>query len=146
MGELISKAVYEGVQDAILKQNGLYAGRNIFQRLKERRINIYSLVSSVSYDCMPDKNKTFIALEELLIDPLFSGFLESALAISDNYEKGLINNLSAYNLHCIRVAEKIAGKKIALLNDLVGIDDIPIVLKSSLNALLNGIYFRKNGS
>ena len=145
MGELISKAVYEGVQEAIYKQNGFYAGRNIFQRLKERRISIYGLVSSVKCDCMPEKNKTVGALEELLLDPLYSGFIKSALALSDDYQKGLLDNLSVYNIQCKRVAEKIANKKIAELKNLVGIDDIPVVLKSALNALLNGIYFRKNG-
>ena len=145
MGELISKAVYEGVQEAIFKQNGLYAGRNIFQRLKERKISIYGLVSSVKCYCMPEKNKTVGALEELLLDPLYSGFIKSALALSDDYQKGLLDNLSVYNIQCKRVAEKIADKKIAELKNLVGIDDIPVVLKSALNALLNGIYFRKNG-
>ena len=48
-------------------------------------------------------------------------------------------------MKCKRVTKKIAGKNIAKLYDLVGIDDIPIVLKSALNALLNDIYFRKNG-
>jgi len=145
MGELISKAVYEGVQEAIFKQNGLYTERNIFQRLKERRISIYSLVSSVKCDCMPEKNKTVGTLEELLLDPLYSGFIKSALTLSDDYEKGLLDNLSAYNIQCKGVAEKIAGNKIAELKNLVGIDDIPVVLKTALNALLNGIYFRNNG-
>jgi len=145
MGELISKAVYEGVQEAIYKQNGLYIERNIFQRLKERRISMYGLVSSVKCNCMPEKNKTVGSIEELLLDPLYSGFIKSALALSDDYEKGLLDNLSAYNLQCKRVAEKIAGKKITELKDLVETDDIPVVLKSALNALFNGIYFRKNG-
>ncbi len=144
MGELISKAVYEGIQEAIYKQNGLYTGRNIFQRLKERRISMYGLVSSVKCNCMPEKNKTVGSLEELLLDPLYSGFIESALALSDDYEKGLLDNLYAYNLQCVRIAEKIAGKKITELKDLVGTDNIPVVLKSALNALFNGIYFRKN--
>jgi len=145
MGELISKAVYEGVQEAIFKQNGLFKERNIFQRLKERKISMYHLVSSAKCDCMPNKNKTFGALEELLLDPLYSGFIKSALALSDDYEKGLLANLSVYDLQCKIVAEKIAGKKITVLKDLVGIDNIPVVLKSALNALLNGIYFRNNG-
>ncbi|MEA3435478.1 MAG: adenosylcobinamide amidohydrolase [Thermodesulfobacteriota bacterium] len=145
MGELISKAVYEGVQEAIFKQNGLYTDRNIFQRLKERRISMYSLVSSAKCDCMEDKNKTVSSLEEILLDPLYSGFIKSALALSDDYEKGLLDNLSAYNLQCKRIAERIAGNKIAELKDIVGIVDIPVVLRSALNALLNGIYFRNNG-
>jgi adenosylcobinamide amidohydrolase len=145
MGELISKAVYEGVQEAIFKQNGLFIERNIFQRLKERKINMYGLVSSAKCDCIPNKNKTVGALEELLLDPLYSGFIKSALALSDDYQKGLLDNLSVYNIQCKRVAEKIADKKIPELKNLVGIDDIPVVLKSALNALLNGIYFRKNG-
>ena len=47
MGELIAKAVYAGVKEAVLKQNGIYAGRSVFQRLKERKINIYQDRKSV---------------------------------------------------------------------------------------------------
>ena len=82
---------------------------------------------------------------ELRLKAYDSGFIKSALALSDDYEKGLLDNLSAYDLQCKIVAEKIASKNITGLKDLVGIDDIPVVLKSALNALLNGIYFRNNG-
>ena len=41
MGELIAKAVYAGVREAVKKQNGLVATRSVFQRLKERNMNLH---------------------------------------------------------------------------------------------------------
>jgi adenosylcobinamide amidohydrolase len=41
LGELIAKAVYQGVREAICKQNKITASRNIFRRLMERKISIY---------------------------------------------------------------------------------------------------------
>ena len=142
MGELIAKAVYEGVREAVCKQNGIIASRNIFQRLKERRISIYELVSGVKCDCIPKKSSFIVKLEEILLDSRYAAFIESALALSDDYEKGLIKNMTWYNLLCKEVAEDIAGKQIEKFKDLVRADDIPVVLKSALNSLLNGVYFR----
>ena len=142
MGELISKAVYEAVQEAILKQNSIVVSRNIFQRLKERKVSIYALVSSVKCDCVPQKSVFIGALEEILLDQRYSGFIESALALSDDYEKGLLKDLTCYNIWCKEIAEDIAGKQIEKLKDLVKANDIPVVLKTALNSLLNGVYFR----
>ncbi|RZB36582.1 MAG: hypothetical protein SRB2_02078 [Desulfobacteraceae bacterium Eth-SRB2] len=142
MGELISKAVYQGVREAICKQNNITASRNIFQRLKERKVSIYELVSSVKCDCVPQKSIFIGALEEILLDQRYSGFVESALALSDDYEKGLLKDLTCYNIWCKEIAENIAGKQIDELKNLVKANNIPVVLKTALNSLLNGIYFR----
>jgi ABC-type Fe3+-hydroxamate transport system substrate-binding protein/adenosylcobinamide amidohydrolase len=142
MGELISKAVYKGVQEAIYNQNGFYTGRNIFQRLQERKISIYSLISGMKCDCIQKKSDLVGAVEKLLLDDSYASFIESALALSDDYEKGLLKDLTCYNIWCKEVAENIAGKQIEKLKDLVKANDIPLVLKTALNSLLNGVYFR----
>ena len=54
----------------------------------------------------------------------------------------LITDLGAHKLLCKRVAEKIAGERIGDMMDLVALDHIPPVLKMTLNAILNGIYFK----
>ena len=142
MGELIARAVYQGVQEAVSKQNALVAGRNIFQRLYDRHISLYELVSEAQCDCMAKKGQATIALEEILMDPRYAGFVETSFALSDAYRRGLISDLSAYERWCKTIAQEIAGTKIPQLRDLVNTEDIPVPLKMSLNALLNGISFR----
>jgi len=144
LGELIAKAVYQGVQEAIRKQNKITASRNIFQRLQERQISIYSLTSAMTCDCIQKKNDFAAAVEKLLLDNRYASFIESALAISDVYEKGLLNDLSAYQLWCRMMAEDIAGKKIDQMKNLVAIEDMPVVLKMALDALLNGVILKRS--
>jgi len=139
LGELIAKAVYQGVREAICKQNKITASRNIFQRLQERKISIYSLISGMTCECTQKKSDFAGAVEKLLIDDRYASFIESALALSDDYEKGLLKDLTCYNKWCKEIAGNIAGKQIHKLDDLVQADDMPVVLKSALNAILNGV-------
>ena len=143
LGELIAKAVYQAVQEAICKQNKITASRNIFQRLMERNISIYRLISGMTCGCIPKKCAFLESVEEILLDPRYSGFIESALVISDNYEKGLVKDLSTYELWCRLLAEDIAGKKIDKMNELVSMDGLPVVLKMALNAVLNGVHLSR---
>ena len=140
MGELIARAVYKAVQEAVYKQNGIVTKRNIFQRLKDRSISAYQLISGIKG--IEDKGELVGSLEELLLQPRYASFLESALALSDNYERGLIADLKVYELWCKRLAEEIADKKIEKMLDLVNFDDLPRVLRMSLNAILNGLFYR----
>ena len=142
MGELIARAVYRGVREAVYKQNALVTGRNVFQRLHDRRITLYELVSEAQCDCMAKKGEATVALEEILMMPRYAGFVEAAFALSDNYQRGLMSDLLSYQLWCKTVAEEIAGKAIPQFRDLVRTEDMPVPLKMSLNALLNGISFR----
>ncbi len=146
MGELIARAVYQGVQKAVSKQNKLVAGRNIFQRLQDRHISLYELVSEAQCDCMAKKGQASIALEEVLMMPRYAGFVQAAFALSDNYRRGLIIDLLSYQLWCKTVAEEIAGREIPQFRDLVEAENMPVPLKMSLNALLNGISFRAESS
>ena len=139
LGELIAKAVYAGVQESIYKQNGIVNRRNVFQRLKDRKISIYRLVSEAKRDCIYKKSGLGGEIEEILLDPRYAGFIEASFAISDSYERGLICDLSGYELWCNNVAEEIAGKKIAQLSDIVETDHKPVVLRMALNAILNGL-------
>ncbi|MEN8212396.1 MAG: adenosylcobinamide amidohydrolase, partial [Thermodesulfobacteriota bacterium] len=51
LGELIAKAVYKGVKEAIAKQNRIDEKRNIFQRLKKRGITIFDLIDKEQTNC-----------------------------------------------------------------------------------------------
>lgn len=142
MGELIAKAVYEGVQEAVYKQNGLIAKRNVFQRIKDRRISVSDLIVGKSCEWKIKKSDLAGATEEILLDPRYAGFVKSSLALSDEYEKGLLIDLSAYKLWCKKIAEEIAGREIASSIDFIVMDDLPVVLRMAFNAILNGVYYK----
>ncbi len=142
MGELIAKAVYAGVKDAVCKQNSITVSRSIFQRLNERGLSTYSLISETGCDCKIDKGELGIMVEQILLNPVYVAFLESAFALSDDYEKGLIKNLASYDRWCRDVAWEIAGKEFKDMKDFVETEDIPVVLKKALNGILNGAYYR----
>ena len=145
MGELIAKAVYSGVKEAVYKQNGITEKRNVFRRLMERGISISELV--FSDQAYKEKNANLSAsLEELLLQPVYASFLETTFAASDDYEKGLITDLNAHEVTCGSMADKIAGAKIDEMKDLLTIVDLPPVLQMTLNAMVNGIYFRPGPS
>jgi len=94
MGELVAKAVYYGVMEAIFKQNGIIRKRNVFQRLKERRISIYDLIPDDGLKPLMSRMQAGKTLEALLLEPKYAAFIETALAVSDQAEIGLIKNLN----------------------------------------------------
>jgi len=142
MGELIARAVYEGVQEAVFKQNGLTMHRNVFQRLEERRLDAFELIANEYPSGSPSKEALVAGLEETLLNPQYASFLEAGMALSDCYQKGLVKDLTSYSLLCHEIAEEVAGQKIDNMIDLVACKDLPPVLKMCLNALLNGVYVR----
>ena len=95
-------------------------------------------------ECNISRTDQLVALEEILLEPRYAGFIESSLILSDDYEKGLLTDLTAYDLYCKTIAEEIAGRKIEHMEDLIEMKELPIVLKQAVNALLNGIYYRFN--
>ncbi len=144
MGELIAKAVYAGVTEAVLKQNGILAKRNIFQRLKERNIDPYQLVSISTCECQGNRSDLAAMAERLLLEPEYAAFIEASLAISDEYEKGLIKNLDSFYMWCKKIADTIAGYEVEEVKDMISDDTIPVTLKTALDAILTGAQTRMN--
>ena len=140
LGELVARAVHAGVREAVFRQNGLTAQRNIFQRLRERHITPNSLVAQTDCECGRPKSRISSLLEKVLLDPRYSALVETALALSDDYEKGLLKDLSLYKQWCQATAEEIAGRQITRMRTYPETDSLPVVLKLALDALLNGIY------
>ena len=142
MGELVARAVYDAVGEAVLKQNRVTASRHVFQRLKERKLSIYSLASEVVCDCMKTydiENGTLAeSVEHLLLEPRYAAFIESAFSLSDDYERGLVKDLGLFNVWCQITASEIAGKPVLEIEDLVAGEKIPTVLKTALNAVFTG--------
>lgn len=136
MGELIARAVYQAVQEAIYKQNRFSKERSIFQRLKERKTTVRKLTGSLE-----NSGKISLQLERMLLDPAYSSFIESALSLSDSYERGLVKELGSFDLWCSAVASQLAGGEVVVaeLDD----DSIPLVLRKAFGALISGIQAKQ---
>ena len=78
------------------------------------------------------------------MQPRNASFLESAFALSDAYERGLVTNLESFENQCRSVAEEIAGSKPDKWTDFISSEAIPVVMRMSLNALLNGLVSNEN--
>jgi iron complex transport system substrate-binding protein len=137
MGELIAKAVYAGAKDAVCRQNGLVPNRSVFQRLKERKLTIFGLVA----DCPCGVQGSALAheLEQLLLESEIAGFIEAALVISDQYERGLITNISGFEIWCDQMTAKIAGKPVPEKQVFEFSKPVPPILNMAFDALLNGV-------
>ncbi|MFP4445406.1 MAG: adenosylcobinamide amidohydrolase, partial [Desulfosudaceae bacterium] len=139
LGELIGRAVHEGVQQAVFRQNRLTPGRTVFQRLDERGLSIGGLVGGIDCPCAGGKNRLAADLEKILLDPETAGFIELALAVNDDYEKGLIRDLGPFNRLAADVCRKIAGEEDRPVEPLIENDALPEVTRTAFNALLTGI-------
>ncbi len=143
-GELIAKAVYKGVKEAIAKQNKITAKRNIFQRLKKRGIIIFSLVDKEQTNCKRRKNQFAGEVEHLLLNPRYAGFMEMALSLSDDYEKGLIKDISSFEKLADSIALEICNGNIKETKQMIKEpNEMPHIIHTALNAIFNGVYHRE---
>jgi len=142
LGELMARAVYKGVQEAVYRQNGFTRNRHVFQRLKERGLSPYGLVYGEVCDCIRDKRLVVSILEDLLLTPCYAEFIETAFAVSDDYESGLIEDLGAFDSWCRAMAEDIAGRPLDSLKSIEFKEDMPLVLEMAFNALISGAAAR----
>jgi iron complex transport system substrate-binding protein len=144
LGELIAKTVYRGVKESIALQNGLLTGRSIFQRLSERKIDLHGLVTDCGKFSREDGSRMCADLETLLVNPVYAGFLESAFAVSKDYDSGLVRDLRSFQDVCKHTCEAVSGFKthtwVRFVPD--GFASKPICM--AFDALLNGLY-RKGG-
>lgn len=143
LGELIARAVYDGVKEAVYRQNGIRAQRAVLRRLSERHIDPCGILRDCA--CFGDKgdlDRSVAQFEEILHQPRHASFMESAFALSDAHERGLICDLEAYRGWCRQVAEEIAGKEISEWKEFLVSEDVPMVIRTALNAMLNGLKWK----
>ena len=138
--EILSKLVYKGVKEAIMKQNRIVANRNVFQRLKERNIRLFELAKIVKKHSKITLKKAMTELDDVLLTPEFSDFLKSCFSVSDDYEAGLIER-NFIKKEAKFVAETIAGKKINRLVDFKE-TNYPFIIDRCVDSILNGIVFK----
>jgi ABC-type Fe3+-hydroxamate transport system substrate-binding protein/adenosylcobinamide amidohydrolase len=146
LGELIAKAVYSGVKESIALQNGLLSDRSVFQRLNERKIDLYELVTECGKFSREDSFRTYADLEKLLLNPAHAGFLESVFALNTACDSGLVCDLQFFEEICRHKCEEIAGRKTDTWIEFVPEDFASKPLRMALNAFLNGLYQGKTAS
>ena len=141
LGELMAVAVHSAVREAVAKQNGLCAERDIFQRLAERKISLGTLFAQS--ECLPNTHAGHALankLEEALLHSRYAGFLAVALALSDHYERGLAGDTGAFSTLCLTIAGELAGKHIPVLKPVIAANSsIPRIIREALNALATGL-------
>ena len=139
IAQLMAEAVHQGVTQAIAGQNGILAGRDIFQRLAERGLSLEALVRQ--FDSTLPLGPLVAGVESLLNHPHYSAFLESALAVSDAQDRNLITDKAFWDETCQTIVFKICGKR--LLPSICRSDKIPPALSMTLGSLIKGIETKK---
>lgn len=137
LGELIASAVHAGVTEAIYKQNGLTADRDLFQRLADRKMGLEQIVQH--YSVNTDRAMLVSRLEDLLATPYYAGFVESALAISDEYQKGLIREQGVFDSMCCSIAAGLSGRTAVRMTEIPTTEALPVVISKAFGALIGGI-------
>ena len=139
MGELIARAAHAGVREAIAKQNGILAKRDVFQRLRDRHLSVSHLAHGIDCDCRDQDSTLAGKVEQTLLNPAYAGFLEAAMAISDGTDRRTVNDLKWFGQWCLAIAGDIAGKRVDRLKTQVDIKDMPTPLAMALNAVFTGV-------
>lgn len=139
LGELIARAVYDAVREAIAKQNGIIGPRPVFARLTERRISLWNLLPEHLDECALSKAEAIGALEEVLLDPLYGDFLAAAFAVSDAEQSGLVRDLRGYGMWGRTVMASLAGGEVTEWRHYLEPGAVPPVVALGLEALINGI-------
>jgi ABC-type Fe3+-hydroxamate transport system substrate-binding protein/adenosylcobinamide amidohydrolase len=145
MGELIAAAVYNGVRQAIAGQNRITAGRSIFARLEERRINLASLLPLEPEECSLNRRQLVAAVEDALIQPEYAGFMAGSLAMSDAAQAGLADP-RGHESWAKAVAARLAGHAVEPWRKRFPEGQLPALVAKALEALVNGVCAREKGS
>lgn len=142
MGQLMAEAVHEAVVEAIRKQNGKLAKRNVFERLAERGLNPAAWGGGPGRVGEHPLRNFQADLELALMQAKYQGFLEAAFSLSDAHLMGQINDLSAFEAWAGQIAADLAGRPIDKLEDITGRQDIPPALKIALDAIGSGVKYK----
>jgi len=143
LGQLTAEAVYQAVQEALLKQNGLAPVRSVFERLSERGLSLHGLLGGPDCPCQEGSNDFERELEALLSAPRYAGFIQAAFSLSDAREMGQLQDLDAFEDWAKQIASDIAGRPVERIEMIIGRPSLPPVMQTALNALGTGLKYRQ---
>ncbi|MCB2227362.1 MAG: adenosylcobinamide amidohydrolase [Desulfarculaceae bacterium] len=138
MGGLIARAVHAGVLEAVARQNRLRQGRNVFQRLRERKVSLHALAGYSGGNC-PQGGVSLGRLEEALLNPRYAALVEAGLSLSDAAARGQVHDLAAFQVWCDAVSRELAGKRPLAPPVKLGGPELPRPLAMALGAILRGL-------
>jgi adenosylcobinamide amidohydrolase len=141
LGELIGKAVYQGVREAIAKQNGITTCRPVWTRLQERRLGFYEIINN----SLPQESRAQVlqAWEAALTQPRYAGFLETAVGLSDAWERGQVLDLTAFEAWCNLMSQELAGKPLTPEEKKAVSGELPKPLRLACEAFISGLAAKK---
>ena len=142
MGELIACAVYEGVIEAVRRQNALTEKRSLFHRLLERRITVYNFLKACRINKGIAVSSLLAPIEDLLLEKRYASFVESSLTLSDAWQRRQLSGLGNFRNWCQRIAEEIAGQPLEDVPHLYNGSELPDPLRLALEALVYGVEVR----
>lgn len=146
MGELIARTAYAGVKEAIGKQNGITDGRDIFERLADRHLSVQQLVNKARGIAPEKRKQVAYQVEQLFLNPVYSGFIEAAMAMSDGVEQRTIGDLHLFGSWCLEIARRIAGKQIGEPGSYFARESMPRVMIMAFNAIFSGVMNKSDFS
>lgn len=142
LGQLISEAVYAAVQEALLKQNGKIPVRDVFERLEERGLPFDRLETGPDYPRGLEPADFRYALEGLLLEPGYAGFIEAAFALADARSMGQFTADAAFTPAALAVATEIAGRQVEKIEKVLDCEQAPEPLCGALNTLATGLVWK----
>lgn len=125
MGELVAETTYRAVTEAVGKQNGLFPGRPLEERLKERGIGLEELVEAGMEMYIPDpeiggrkevSSRLMHEISRALKDPNICSLILAGMKLEEEGRKGSIPGLSSeeYGKDPVHlIADEILGIQIA---------------------------------
>ena len=134
--EILTKLVYESVKEAILKQNRIVANRNIFQRFKERNIRLFELSKIAAKYNKKSYSYNMEKLQNILLTQKYANFLKSCMAISDDYEAGLIDNTDFIDDEVNDFVQKLGGKHFINFKE----TNYPFILDKCIDGIISSVY------
>lgn len=144
IGELIGRVVYDGVSEALKKQNGKAKNRTIWQRLDERRLSVESLGKDFRGEgTYKDLGND---LKLLFLNPRYAGFLESALSLSDAQVMGNYKDSGSFERSALTIASEVAGTPVSAIEDIVTAENVPPLVETALNALATGLTVKNRNA
>lgn len=138
MGELIARAVYDGVREAIARQNGITANRSVFARLKERKIDLREILPETLEDCSLGKAQLVAALENILLQPEYADFMTGSFAVSDAEQAGNLSGLRGYAIWSRAVSGALAGHAVEPWPHRFAAGQLQPVIALAFESLVNG--------
>ena len=90
-----------------------------------------------------NRNRILTLWETVLLNPRYAGFMETALALSDAYERGQVQDLSEFADYCRVVAVELAGGPLPEWQTVSLAQKLPLPLKMATEAFINGLEARQ---